>query len=112
MLGLILIYFIGKSFYTLAETYHKNQWLYAILGVVSYYVGTFIAGIFIGLYYELYAATSLEDMSDIALGLIALPFGLLACWGFYTLLKKQWEKNLSSSDGSSMKDILDDDLLK
>ena len=34
MLGLLLIYFIGKYFYDLAAEFEKNKWLYAILGVV------------------------------------------------------------------------------
>ena len=96
MLGFILIFFIGKYFYQLAEEYQQNKWLYAIIGVVSYYVGTFIAGILIGILYVLIAndLSGLENTPDIVLSLMALPFGLLSCWGLYTILKKQWKKNI------------------
>jgi hypothetical protein len=35
MLGLILIYFVGKAFYDLAGLHGKSQWGFAILGIVS-----------------------------------------------------------------------------
>ena len=47
MLGLILIYFIGKRFQDLAKTYDNHKWGFAIAGVATYYIGTFIAGILI-----------------------------------------------------------------
>ncbi len=44
MLGLFLLYFIGKIFYQLAEAHNKNKWVFAILGVIAYYAGTFLGG--------------------------------------------------------------------
>ena len=92
MLGLILIYFIGKKFYDLAQEFGKSAWGFAILGVVIYYVGTFIAGIVIALGYEI-SNTSIDGMSDLALGFIALPFGVLSCVGLYYYLRNIWQKN-------------------
>ena len=34
MLGIVLWYFIGKSFADLADDYGKSRWGYGILGVV------------------------------------------------------------------------------
>ena len=34
MLGLVLLYWIGKYFYKLAEEYDKSKWGFAILGLV------------------------------------------------------------------------------
>ena len=44
MLGFILLYWIGKYFYKLAEKYQKSEWGYALLGIGSYYGGILLAG--------------------------------------------------------------------
>lgn len=104
MLGIILIYFIGKYYYDLAKEYQKNHWLFAVIGVVSYYAGTFIGGLIIGaIMVSQDGGSALDDMSDIALGFMALPVGILACWGLYKLLKKQW-----SASGYEMHEVIDD----
>lgn len=108
MLGLFLIYFIGKKFYDLAAKYNKHQWGFAIAGVASYYAGTFIAGILIAIYLELWGSTSIEDMNDLTLNFMALPFGVLACFGLYKLLERSWERKPTQSDS----DILDEQLPK
>jgi len=89
MLGLLLIYFIGKKFYDLALEFEKSEWGFAILGVVVYYAGTFVAGFVIGIW----NLDAIETMSDITLGLIALPFGVLSCVGLYYFLNNSWKKN-------------------
>ena len=93
MLGLILIYFIGKKFYDLAQKFGKSEWGFAILGVVTYYAGTFITGIVIALGYEFWSTASVDGMSDLALGFIALPFGVLSCVGLYYYLNNLWGKS-------------------
>lgn len=90
MLSLLFIYFLGKSFYTLAGKHKQNAWLYAILGVLSYYVATFLfAFILIGL--ELLFSLGFENFSDRTFSFITIPFGLLGCWGFYKLLEHKWK---------------------
>ncbi|MCK7589955.1 hypothetical protein M0G43_05155 [Subsaxibacter sp. CAU 1640] len=93
MLGILLIYFIGKYFYKLAEEFNKNKWLFAILGVVVYYVGTFIGGILIGILDEI-VGIGFDWDNNLALGLIALPFGIAAAYLFHYLLKANWEKSV------------------
>ncbi|NUO00713.1 MAG: hypothetical protein HUU01_08855 [Saprospiraceae bacterium] len=109
MLGIILLYFIGRGFYRLAETYGKNKWGLALAGIASYYVGTFIGGIAIVFFYEWVLVISIDTLSDLGMGLLALPFGLLACWGFYTLLEKRWaaDRFKEKSDAN----ILDEEFL-
>lgn len=108
MLGLIFIYFVGKYFYELAGKHKKNQWGFAILGVASYYIGLFSASLLLGLVIGLVDASVLDGIPDIALGLLALPFGLLTCWGTYKFLENQWIK----SPPTLSSDILDGDLTK
>jgi len=108
MLGIILIYFLGKAFYDLAGIHDKHQWGHAILGVVSYYVGTFIGGIAIVLSYELFLEGNIDDLDDFLLGLMAVPFGLLVCWVTYKILERRWNNQVVRDDHE---DILDGGLL-
>ena len=100
MLGLFLIYFIGKYFYDLAEDHNRSKWGYAIFGVITYYFGTFIGGILLVI---LLGVATIEEMGDFLIGLIALPFGIALCTGLYYLLKRSWEKKASLSE-----DIIDE----
>ena len=64
MLGIVLIYWLGKYFYQLAEKYNQNKWLYAILGIVVYYVSQlffgFVLGILSGFIYYAQALSLLD----------------------------------------------------
>ncbi|MDO5969724.1 hypothetical protein Q4Q35_07880 [Flavivirga aquimarina] len=91
MLGLLLIYFIGKRFYDLSEEYSQNKWLYAILGIVIYYVGTFIVSIVLAVLIE-FGIIDIDLENSFVIGLIALPFGIGAVYLFYILLEKKWKK--------------------
>ncbi|MFC4721276.1 hypothetical protein ACFO5O_03000 [Geojedonia litorea] len=92
MLGIILIYFIGKQFYTLAEDFNKNKWLYAILSVVIYYVAGFIFGTILAVL-DLIFEWGIDWDNNFGLNLLGIPIGLLADWGFYYMLKKKWEQS-------------------
>ncbi|WP_298551048.1 hypothetical protein [uncultured Algibacter sp.] len=94
MLGILLIYFIGKRFYDLSVDYSKNKWLYAILGVVTYYV---IGNVFLALIVilDIYVFDwGFNWESTYGINLLALPLGLLGVWGFYILLEKNWKKSV------------------
>jgi len=93
MLGLILLYWIGKNFYKLAEKYDKSPWGFAILGIVVYYSGILICGFIAGIISELVAPGSLDNFNEFLLSLLLLPFGLLGCYILYKYLEKTWEKN-------------------
>ena len=107
MIGLVFIYFIGKAYYDLAELHHKSKWGFAILGVVSYYLGVVIGGVILGVLSEL-QVIAIDDIPEIVVGLMALPMGILSCWGFYKLLQKQWSKTAVPETT----DVLDGDLIK
>ncbi|SFT87608.1 hypothetical protein SAMN05216474_2836 [Lishizhenia tianjinensis] len=105
ILGLLLLYFIGKRFATLAEDHQKNKWLFAILGALSYYVGSFIGGIFIALIFM--ASGSLDDLNglgEIQYTIISLVFGIGTTVGFYQLLKYLWGKNQTRSTDVTLLD--------
>ncbi len=87
MLGLILVYWIGKKFYKLAENYNKSQWGYAILGIVVYYATSIVFATVLLLIIEGFSKT----INDYLLGIIAMPFGILACYLLLKYLEKTWE---------------------
>lgn len=93
MLGLLLIYFIGKYFYKLAEEFNQNKWLYAILGIVMYYAAGFAFGILLGVF-DLLLGLNLDYDNMFGINLLSIPIGLAACYGFYHLLKKKWKKSV------------------
>jgi branched-subunit amino acid ABC-type transport system permease component len=107
MLGFVFMYFIGKYFYELAQKANKTNgimWLFAVLGVISYYVGTFVGGILIGVFAALFDI-NLEYYPEFGITLMAVPFGFLLCFGFYTILKNTWKSKERETY------IKDDDIL-
>jgi hypothetical protein len=92
MLGLILLYFAGKAYYDLAGTHGKSKWTFAIIGVVSYYAGLLVGGIAIGVVYEIISPGSVEETNEMLLGIMAIPLGVLTCWGLYKMLQSSWSK--------------------
>ena len=109
MLGLILIYFVGKAYYELAKKYNKTAWLYAVLGVVSYYAGI-VAAVFSFIYYQAYVNNHIIDESeDMKYSLMSIPVGVVICLAFYQILKYNWKKKaeaIQTDEG-----LLDDDAL-
>lgn len=92
MLGLLLIYFIGKKFYELAEDYNKNKWLYAIGSVISYYVSGFvILGAIVLLDIFLFE-WGINWEASFGVNLLAIPIGLLSVYLLYQFLESRWKK--------------------
>lgn len=89
MLDIIIILAIGNFFFRLSREYDKNVWLFAILGIISYYAGTLLAGFVIGL---LIVRNELEvnEGNYILYGMASIPFGVICCVVCYFLLKKNW----------------------
>jgi len=90
--GLFILYYIGKTFYELARLHQRSAWGFAIVGIASYYFGTILGALLIAVYVELVTEKSIDDIPDIALNLMSIPFGLALCWGTYRLLKKMWSR--------------------
>lgn len=94
MLGIIFLFIIGKQFYKLAEEYSKSKWGFAILGIVTYYAGTFITAIIYGLiYFSMYPEASEESVETIYLTLAVIVFGILSSVILYFILESNWKKN-------------------
>ena len=93
MLGLLLIYFVGKKFYDLADNYDMHLWKNAIIGVVIYYAGTFIGGMILGIIDGFFGTTITQNI--ITTSVIAIPFGVVACYFYYNYLEKKFKQKAS-----------------
>lgn len=93
MLGLLLLYWIGKYFYKLAEEYNKSQWGFAVLGVITYYAGTFFSGVFIGIATEIISPGYWDDFNEMLFGVMMIPFGLLSAYILYKILESSWKRS-------------------
>lgn len=108
MLGILFIYLIGKPFYELAQKHNRNEWGYAVLGVLVYYIGTFLGGMAIGLTCY-FLDIDLEGIHDLLLSLMAIPFGLFVSWLTYHSLMEKF-RNDTSDINNSDDSILDEGL--
>lgn len=106
MLGILLIYFIGKYYYDLAILHNKSKWGFGVLGVIVYYAGTTIFGVVAGVSIAMLKPELLDTVPELVWSIVALPFGILATWGLYRFLKKKWE----NQGNESLEDILDSGL--
>jgi hypothetical protein len=79
MLSLVLIYFVGRRFYDTAQKYNQSGWLYAVLGVLSYYGGIMVGAVILGIVLGLFFPAFLDETSEMLLGLMTIPIGILAC---------------------------------
>lgn len=93
MIGLLLLYWIGKYFYKLAEEHNKSQWGFAILGVVAYYGGTIVFGVIAAVVMEIISPGFIDTFNETVFSLFMIPFGILCCYVLYKYLEKTWEKN-------------------
>lgn len=108
MIGLIILFWAGKTFYQLAHEFDKNRWAFAILGVVTYYGGTILAGVVIGVLFELNSPGYINETNEKWVGYLTIPFGMLTCWLTYLFLKKRWSTPNDIDSGTT----LDADLTK
>ena len=93
MLGILLIYFIGKRFYDLSEEYNQNKWLYAVLSIVVYYAAGAFFGVILGIL-ALILEWDINWENNFGINLLGIPIGLLTDWGFYVILENRWKKKI------------------
>lgn len=104
MLGLLVLYFIGKAYYKMADRHGRSKWGFAILGCVIYYGVIILASFVVGILAVIFEWERIFELPDVMLGLMAIPFGLLAQWGFRLILEKNWERNPTNSSNDNLLD--------
>lgn len=105
MLGLLLIYSIGKKFYDLAELYEKKKWLYVLLALLVYYGSMFFLVMILAVVMEL-VGSSIEGWSELALSVLGIALGVITVVVFYNILKKKWKNQQIISDTSLLDDSI------
>jgi len=106
ILKLLFLFFIGKPFYKLAGENKKQQWPYAILGIVTFLVGTSSASIIITSFFDLTVPQSADEINlRQELNLLSIPLGLIICFGVYHYLKENWKTEIDLRN----ENILDSD---
>lgn len=106
ILDLLAIGFIGTLYFRLAKEYEKIAWLFAVLGVLSYYGGVFLSAFLFSIY-EAYVNNNLLDESDTLLILaVSLPGGIVCCFVLFQLLKRNWKRKAAAVQEDS--NLLDD----
>jgi hypothetical protein len=106
MLGLILLYFIGKRFYELAAQHQRHKWGHALGGIAVYYLSLIFSGIIITLALDLIWDYVIPNGKETLFGIANIPIGLGVCWLWYTHLKKTWGKNLFNERDAPLDEVL------
>lgn len=112
MLGILLIGFIGKAYFDLATAHNRTAWAYAILGVVAYYLTTFIVGIIMYILGDLTGSFQIDESNELLLSLLAIPFGLLGTFLLYKFLESRRFKRAALANKNVDSDILDENMFK
>ncbi|MDZ7934701.1 MAG: hypothetical protein U5M51_07020 [Emticicia sp.] len=100
MLGIILIYWIGRKFYDLATRHDKSQWGWAIAGVAIYYLAQFVfAIIFYG------AAPEMAANNEMLLNILGIVVGGIIWYAALNYLEKKWEAESYDNDESLVTSI-------
>ena len=87
MLGIFLIYYIGKSFYQLANIYHKSPWGFAFAGLGVFYGAQISSGVLMYLFLDLGDMDSLDTRG---LDFMSAIVGGGITYFFYQYLKNKW----------------------
>ncbi|WP_255069511.1 hypothetical protein [Lacihabitans sp. LS3-19] len=88
MLGIFLIYWIGKKYYVLAENNNRSPWGFAILGIIIYYSSQFAMGIGLAI---LMPEMFIGNNNDIMLNVLGIGIGLLVWYLIFQYLESKWE---------------------
>lgn len=90
MLGLILIFWVARHFYRLAEQHNKSKWAYAILSIAIWFGAQVLFGLGLAIFFM--AAGEEVELDNMVISLLSLPISLAAVWLLNYLLKRSWKK--------------------
>ncbi len=83
MLGLLILTIIAVKFFDLAKANSKNKWLFALLGIGSYFLVTYTV-------ITVLTSNIASGVDHSTLILFSVPIGCLASYAFYKVLQLNW----------------------
>ena len=90
MLGIFLIYWVGKKYYDLAEYHNRSPWGFAILAIAVYYGSQFIFGLFIALAFPEFFE-KLDSGTEFMINLLGIGVGLGVWYLGLKYIERKWE---------------------
>jgi len=108
MLSILLIYWIGKSFYGIAESTGRGPWTWAIAGVVFFYGIQLLIGIAIILIWFFDDIDALDSATEKGIGYLAAIISGVFTYFLFKYLRKRWTSSKIGFDNN----MLDDDVIQ
>ena len=87
-LGYIFLFYIGFYFYRLAENHNKNKWLFAVIGIVAYFVGV----IGYPLYLRIFNFEEIRGFDITSISLKSFLIGLICVFFLFQVLNFIWNR--------------------
>ena len=91
MLGILVIYWVGKQYYELAFRYNKSKWFWTILAIIIYFSSQFLFGLILAFLFPA-MFVDLDTGKSFFINVMGVLFGLLAWYIVLKILESAWEK--------------------
>lgn len=89
ILSYIFLFYVGFYFYRLAENHKKNKWIFAIIGIGSY----FLALVIYPFYLRLFDPEEIQNPANIVLVSVkSLTIALISIFILFQVLSFVWNK--------------------
>jgi hypothetical protein len=104
MLGLVLIYWVAKKFYDLADYHNRSQWGYAFMGIGIYFGAQLLFGLFLEIFSPGFIE-SLDKSAGFGLDLLGMAIGALFWYLALQYFTKKWENQYDSESNNMDSEI-------
>ncbi|MGL4632595.1 MAG: hypothetical protein ACRCVT_15435 [Leadbetterella sp.] len=95
MLGILLLYHLGRAFSNLAKEYDKKPWVWVVISLLVYFGSQLLTGVMIGVFAPEYFPTP-RSSDNIVFNLIGILIGLLFYYILYKICSYKWSKELDT----------------
>lgn len=111
MLGYVLLYFLGRAWFKLAEKHGRSKWGWAVSNVLGFLAFQVLMGVGLAVVLELQGtdAEAYIGENELMVTLIAGVLTWAIAIGVYFLVKRRWEDQAYATPDLPQ-DILDRDL--
>lgn len=82
----IFLFYVGFYFYRLAENHKKNKWVFAILGLITFFFGNFLYV----LYFRLFNGEDVDELTFPKVGEKSFLLGFIFAFILFQILSTVW----------------------